>query len=118
LVVASEILVPGQFVAVRRRHFVVADVKISVLAAHPLDPFSALAEHLDSLSRIEDDRQGEALDGIWEIESEAAVPLRAQLPDASGFDDRIRLDVFLDTVRWGAFSAITKSREGNEGKIS
>ena len=56
------------------------------------------------LSSVEDDAHGEELQVVWELEPGAAVMERASMPELQGFDDQLRLDAFLNAVRWGAIS--------------
>jgi superfamily II DNA or RNA helicase len=101
---------PGQLVAVRRRRYVVADVKQGLLA-EPLHRPGSLnrpdsAQHLVALSSVEDDALGEELQVIWEIEPGATIIEKEALPDPNdGFDPPERLDTFLNAVRWGAASS-------------
>jgi SOS response regulatory protein OraA/RecX len=60
------------------------------------------AQHLVSLTSIDEDALGEELRVVWQIEPGAAVIERAGLPEITGFDDAEKLDAFLDAVRWGA----------------
>jgi len=83
----------GQLVEVRRRHWIVSDVKSSGLS---------IKQHLVSLSSIEEDALGETLDVIWEIEPGAHIVEKAGLPSISGQDKTTELEAFLDAVRWGA----------------
>lgn len=94
----------GQLVNVRQRQYVVTEVAKSTLPANPLHPSRNGAQHLVSLSSIEDDALGEELQVIWEIEPGARVIDRVALPEPVGFDPPDRLDAFLDAVRWGAAS--------------
>jgi hypothetical protein len=102
----------GQLVSVRDRRWVVTDVDRStqpsdVLAGGPRPP-----EHLITLTSVEDDAFGDELRVIWELERATRVLDRAALPvpDPERFDDPVRLDAFLDAVRWGAItSADTRS---------
>ncbi|MFD0666100.1 DISARM system SNF2-like helicase DrmD [Ramlibacter sp. MAHUQ-53] len=87
---------PGQLVEVRRRQWIVAEVLASRLDA------SKAAQHLVTLSSIDEDAHGEELEVIWEIEPGAHVIERAGLPAITGQDDAQTLDAFLDAVRWGA----------------
>jgi superfamily II DNA or RNA helicase len=87
----------GQLVEVRKRQFVVAEVARSAL---PTD--GRAAQHLVSLTSIEDDALGEQVQVVWEIEPGARVLERAGLPKPEGFDDPERLEAFLHAVRWGA----------------
>ena len=67
-----------------------------------LKPHSAGAQHLVSLSSVDEDSLGEELQVVWEIEPGAHVLERVALPEPAGMDDPVRLDAFLDAVRWGA----------------
>src|SRR5207247_5279934 len=73
-------------------------------ANQPLQPFGGDAQHLVTLSSVEDDGLGEELQVIWELEPGANAIERSPLPEPTGFDSPERLDAFLDAVRWGAAS--------------
>jgi len=96
----------GQLVEVRQRPFVVQDVIASGL---PRDPLRANGhtplQHLVTLSSVEDDALGEELRVVWEIEPGARIYEGQRLPAPDGFDEPLRLDAFLDAVRWGAVSS-------------
>jgi SNF2 family DNA or RNA helicase len=94
----------GQLVNVRQRHYIVTEVAKSTLPASPLRPSEDAAQHLVSLSSVEDDALGEELQVIWELEPGAEVIEKVALPEPTGFDAPDRLDAFLDAVRWGAAS--------------
>ncbi len=94
----------GQLVEVRQRPFVVTEVQMSALPTDYLNGRSA-AQHLVTLSSVEDDALGESLQVIWEIEPGAKVFQKSELPDITAFDDPVRLDAFLDAARWGAISS-------------
>ena len=94
----------GQLVNVRQRHYVVTEVAKSTLPVSCLRPSDNGAQHLISLSSVEDDALGEELQVIWELEPGAEVIEKAALPEPTGFDAPDRLDAFLDAVRWGAGS--------------
>jgi superfamily II DNA or RNA helicase len=102
----------GQLVSVRDRRWVVTDVERST---QPLDVVAAAPqrhEHLVTLTSVEDDAFGDELRVIWELEQATRILDRAALPvpDPERFDDPVRLDAFLDAVRWGAItSADTRS---------
>lgn len=96
---------PGQLVEVRRRHYVVTDVRPSNLPLDPLDASENGRQHLVSLSSVEDDGLGEELSVLWEVEPGARVYERSALPRPDGFDEPERLDAFLHAVRWGAVSS-------------
>ena len=94
----------GQLVSVRERRFIVTDVARSTRPANPLRSSGNGAQHLVSLSSVEDDALGEELQVFWELEPGAKVIEKVALPDPTGYDEPIRLDAFLDAVRWGAAS--------------
>src|ERR1019366_106471 len=94
----------GQLVNVRHRQYVVTEVAKSTLADSPLRTSDYGAQHLVSLSSVEDDALGEDLQVIWELEPGAQVIEKVALPEPTGFDSPDRLDAFLDAVRWGAAS--------------
>lgn len=96
--------VPGQVVVVRQCHFVVVNVKKSDQSPGLVRASGERPQHLVTLSSIEDEALGEELQVVWEIEPGAVVREKVALPDPSGFDDPVRLDAFLDAVRWGAAS--------------
>jgi hypothetical protein len=58
----------GQLVQVRQRQFIVTDVVGSSLPDRPTETNSNGAQHLVSLTSIEDDALGEELHVIWELE--------------------------------------------------
>lgn len=91
----------GQLVEVRRRRFVVSDVRGSYRLTDDL-PHEQPKQNLVSLTSVEDDALGEELQVVWEIEPGARVLERAGLPRVDGFDSPDRLDAFLHAVRWGA----------------
>lgn len=92
----------GQLVSVPERRFIVTDVARSTIPDSPLRPSGNGAQHLVSLASVEDDALGEELQVFWELEPGAKVIEKVALPDPTGYDDPIRLDAFLDAVRWGA----------------
>jgi len=96
---------PGQIVQVRALRFVVADVNRGALPSGPLAEGLNHAQHLVTLTSIEDDALGEELQVVWELEPGARVLDDANLADLTGFDTPARLDAFLDAVRWGAASS-------------
>jgi superfamily II DNA or RNA helicase len=95
----------GQLVNVRQRHFVVLDIQKSTLPLDPLQATDSTPQHVVSLSSVEDDALGEELRVVWELEPGAHAYEKAALPQPTGFDDPVRLDAFLDAVRWGAISS-------------
>ena len=95
---------PGQLVSVRQRRYVVANIQRSTLPSDPVFNYVEKAQHLITLSCVEDDALGEELQVIWEREPGACVYENRELPFPTGFDRPERLDAFLDAVRWGAAS--------------
>ena len=94
----------GQLVKVRQRTYVVTEVARSGLPADALSPTRNGAQHLVTLSSLEDDALGEELQVVWELEPGTEIHEKAQLPVPADFDPPARLDAFLDAVRWGAAS--------------
>jgi superfamily II DNA/RNA helicase len=94
------ILLPeqGQLVRVRRRPYVVTDVRPSTLT------YAERPVTVVSLAAVDDDSLGEALDVIWETEIGARIIDRAELPTPDRIDPPPTLAAFLDAVRWGAAS--------------
>ena len=90
---------PGQIVELRYRRFVVGDVQKSTLPISPLSTGVSEAQHLVSLSSVDEDALGEELQVVWEVEPEARVFERLALPQPTGFDAPARLDAFLNAVR-------------------
>src|SRR5215475_6629200 len=90
----------GQLVEVRQRPFAVTEVQMSALPTDYLNGRSS-AQHLVTVSSVEDDALGESLQVIWEIEPGAKVFQKSELPDVTDFDD----PVHLDAARWGANSS-------------
>jgi len=96
---------PGQLVEVRRRRYIVNEVRASTLSAPASGDSVLSATNLVSLASVEDDGLGEELQVLWELEAGARVFEKENLPEVREFDDPARLDAFLDAVRWGAVSS-------------
>ena len=96
----------SQLVEVRNRHWVVADVRRSMLDPDPLHGVHSV-QHLVSLLSVDDAGHGDKLDVIWEIEPGARILTKETLPtpEPGGFDDPELLDAFLDAVRWSAITS-------------
>jgi len=97
---------PGQLVEVRRRQWVVGDVRGSSIEASEQ---RGVPQHLVNLSSIDEDALGEELEVIWEIEPGARILEKAGLPLVEGYDPAERLEAFLDAVRWGAATNADRS---------
>lgn len=97
----------GQLVDVRSRRYVVLDIKESLLTQNDLTTgaLQPHAQHLLTLSSVEDDALGETLQVVWEVEAGATTIEDVPLPEPTGFDDPLQLDTFLNAVRWGAASS-------------
>jgi len=95
----------GQIVTVRQRRYVVTEIQKSVLPVDVLVGHTQNPQHLISLTSVEDDALGEALQVVWEIEPNARIDDKSGLPEATGFDPPQRFDAFLNAVRWGAISS-------------
>ncbi len=95
----------GQLVDVRQRRYVVTGVQKAMLPSSPFIQGIQSAQHLVTLTSVEDDALGEELQVIWELEPGVYVHEKTELPKPTGFDAPERLDAFLDAVRWGAASS-------------
>jgi ERCC4-related helicase len=95
----------GQLVDVRQSRFVVTDIQQTTPPQNPVRGALPTAQHLITLSSVEDDGLGTELKVIWELEAGARVYEKSELPEPTGFDSPKRLDAFLDAVRWGAASS-------------
>lgn len=99
---------PGQIVNVRGSTWAVADVRRQGLPRSPADEGAAGLSHVVSLQSLEEDRLGEELAVVWELEVGHTVAPDQGLPDAvtaDGFDDPNTLAAYVDAVRWGAVTS-------------
>ena len=99
---------PGQVVNVRGSTWAVADVRRQGLPRSPADEGSPGLTHVVSLQSLEEDRLGEELAVVWELEVGHTVAPDQGLPEAvtaDGFDDPNTLAAFVDAVRWGAVTS-------------
>jgi len=85
----------GQLVTVRQRRYVVTELTKSTLPEQALKVSGNGAQHLITLSSVEDDALGEELQVIWELEPGAEVIEKVALPEPTGFDDPKELDAFV-----------------------
>lgn len=90
----------GQLVIARKRPFVVTEIIPSSIAT----PITRASPHLIKLSSVADDDIGEELQVLWELEPGTKIHEKSTLPDPDSFDHPMRLQAFLDAVRWGAVS--------------
>jgi len=109
----------GQIVDIRRRRFVVQEVRPALQSQDALLPDALTRRlisfdkyHLVSLSSVEDDSIGQERQIVWEIEPGASVHDDVALPqpgvysdENSAFDAPARFDAFLHAVRWGSISS-------------
>jgi SNF2 family DNA or RNA helicase len=98
---------PGQLVTVRDQQWVVAEVSRGAIPKDVLDG-PANARTLVTLVPVGDDTFGDdSVSVIWELEPGRRIIEHALLPEPNPdrFDDPVRLDAFLDAVRWGAITS-------------
>jgi superfamily II DNA or RNA helicase len=102
----------GQIVNVRGATWAVADVRAQGLPRSPADEAEAALTHVVRLQSLDEDRLGQELAVVWELEVGQTVAPDQGLPETispDGFDDPNTLAAFVDAVRWGAVS----SADGN-----
>ena len=94
---------PGMLVEVRRRQWLVS-------AVDPYQPDGDTYRQQDmvTLESIEEDSDGERLSVVWQIEPNARILEKAGLPEIRGFDSSEQLDAFLNAVRWGIATNVTR----------
>ncbi|WP_306359202.1 DISARM system SNF2-like helicase DrmD [Nocardia sp. CC227C] len=103
-----EVPSPGQVVTVRGSTWAVADVAVQGLPRSPADEGEPGLTHVVSLQSLDEDRLGEELAVVWELEVGHTVAPDQGLPETIstvGFDDPNRLAAFVDAVRWGAVTS-------------
>ncbi|MDR1387561.1 MAG: DISARM system SNF2-like helicase DrmD [Propionibacteriaceae bacterium] len=99
---------PGRVVEVRGATWAVTDVVEQGLPRSPADESKAESQHVVSLQSLEEDRLGEDLQVVWELEIGHTVVPEQGLPKvihAESFDDPNQLGAFIDAVRWGAVTS-------------
>ena len=98
----------GQIVQVRGAIWAVTEVEAQGLPRSSADDGRPLLEHVVTLQSLDEDRMGEELRVVWELEvGNSVVPDRG-LPEtisADDFDDPDTLGAFVDAVRWGAVTS-------------
>ena len=99
---------PGQVVQVRGAVWAVTDVVTQGLSRSPADDGAPRLDHTVALQSLDEDRMGEELTVVWELEvGNSVVPDRG-LPEAisaEAFDAPDTLGAFVDAVRWGAVTS-------------
>ncbi|MDX6739041.1 DISARM system SNF2-like helicase DrmD [Actinocorallia sp. A-T 12471] len=99
---------PGQVVNVRGSTWAVTDVRTQGLPRSPADEGAAHLAHVVVLQSLEEDRRGDELSVVWELEVGHTVAPDQGLPETirgDDFDDPNRLAAFVDAVRWGAVTS-------------
>jgi superfamily II DNA or RNA helicase len=97
---------PGQVVEVRGSTWGVADVREQGLPRSPADEAQARTHHLVTLQSLAEDRLGDELTVVWELEVGHTVAPDQGLPERiERFDDPNTLAAFVDAVRWGAVTS-------------
>lgn len=98
----------AQVVNVRGSIWAVADVRQQGLPRSPADEGAVGLMHVASLQSLEEDRLGQELAVVWELEVGHTVPPDQGLPEnisVDAFDDPNALAAFVDAVRWGAVTS-------------
>lgn len=104
---------PGQVVEVRGSTWAVANVQTQGLPRSPADESAAKLSHIVDLQSLDEDRLGEQLSVVWELEVGQTVTPPQGLPEhiyASAFDDPSTLAGFIDAMRWGAVTSADSNR--------
>lgn len=104
---------PGQVVEVRGSTWAVANVQAQGLPRSPADEDTAHLSHVVDLQSLDEDRLGEQLSVVWELEVGHTVTPAQGLPDTisvDAFDDPTTLAGFVDAMRWGAVTSADPNR--------
>jgi len=99
---------PGQVVEVRGSTWAVARVQQQGLPRSPSDEAVVGLEHAVTLQALDEDRLGEELTVVWELEVGHSVTPAQGLPtqmNPDAFDDPATLAGFVDAMRWGAVTS-------------
>jgi superfamily II DNA or RNA helicase len=99
---------PGQVVEVRGSTWAVALVREQGLPRSPADEAVAALNHAVTLQAMDEDRLGEELTVVWELEVGQTVTPAQGLPthiNPDAFDDPNTLAGFVDAMRWGAVTS-------------
>ncbi|UYM05487.1 DISARM system SNF2-like helicase DrmD [Solicola gregarius] len=105
---ATAVPEPGQIVSVRGANWAVADVQQQSLPRSAQDDAVQQLQHAVTLQSVEDDRLGEELRVVWELEPGRSLTPPQDLPTdlvPERFDDPARLAAFIDALRWGALTS-------------
>ncbi|WP_225869132.1 MULTISPECIES: DISARM system SNF2-like helicase DrmD [unclassified Nocardioides] len=104
---------PGQVVEVRGSTWAVARVQVQGLPRSPADEVTAQLSHVVELQSLDEDRLGEQLSVVWELEVGHTVTPAQGLPDliySDAFDEPATLAGFIDAMRWGAVTSADPNR--------
>jgi superfamily II DNA or RNA helicase len=99
---------PGQVVEVRGSTWAVAQVEQQGLPRSPADEAVPGLNHAITLQALDEDRLGEELTVVWELEVGQTVTPAQGLPaqiNPAAFDDPNTLAGFVDAMRWGAVTS-------------
>lgn len=99
---------PGQVVEVRGARWAVTAIQDQGLMRSPADEGRAGAQHVVTLQSIDEDRLGDELSVVWELEVGHTTLPDQGLPErltSEGFDDPNLLGAVVDAVRWGAVTS-------------
>jgi superfamily II DNA or RNA helicase len=91
----------------------VANVQAQGLPLSPADDTTAQLDHVVDLQSLDEDRLGDQLSVIWELEVGQTVTPAQGLPERinpEGFDDPVTLAGFIDAMRWGAVTSADPNR--------
>ncbi len=90
-----------------------ASVREQGLPRSPADELVAGLSHVVDLQSLDEDRLGEQLSVVWELEVGHTVTPAQGLPDviyADAFDEPATLAGFIDAMRWGAVTSADPNR--------
>jgi len=88
-------------------------VQAQGLPRSPADDAIAQLSHVVDLQSLDEDRLGEQLSVVWELEVGHTVTPAQGLPETiytDGFDDPTTLAGFIDAIRWGAVTSADPNR--------
>ena len=98
----------GQIVQIRGEHWAVAEIKAQGLPRSSADETVAGTQHAVTLSSLAEDRLGDELRVVWELEPGPQPQPQQDLPrhrsPRSASTTRTRLAAFIDALRWGAIT--------------
>lgn len=103
-----ELPTPGRVVEVRGSTWAVTEVVTQGLLRSPADESVASRQHVVALQSLDEDRLGDELHVIWELEAGHTIAPDRGLPTSiqpEGFDNPDTLGAFVDAVRWGAVTS-------------